>query len=66
MSQSNTATNTNDPSCLNPTNNTPLLVARGISKQFSGLMGLKQIDFVLAPTKAHQDFTKDNINQYDF
>ncbi len=37
MSQNNIATNSHDPFCLSPTNSAPLLVARGISKQFSGL-----------------------------
>ncbi|MBD1227447.1 autoinducer 2 ABC transporter ATP-binding protein LsrA [Xenorhabdus griffiniae] len=53
MSQSNIATNSHDPFCLSPTNSAPLLVARGISKQFSGLMVLKQIDFFLMPGQVH-------------
>ncbi|PHM73064.1 autoinducer 2 ABC transporter ATP-binding protein LsrA [Xenorhabdus kozodoii] len=53
MSQSNTVTNTNHPFCLNPTNSVPLLVACGIRKQFSGLMVLKQIDFMLMSGQVH-------------
>ncbi|MBD2796200.1 autoinducer 2 ABC transporter ATP-binding protein LsrA [Xenorhabdus sp. 18] len=53
MSQSNSATHIHHSSCLNPTGDTPLLVARGISKQFSGLMVLKQIDFTLMSGQVH-------------
>ncbi|MBI6550192.1 ATP-binding cassette domain-containing protein [Xenorhabdus sp. VLS] len=52
MSQSNTATNTDNP-LYQRHDCTPLLAARGISKQFSGLMVLKQIDFTLMSGQVH-------------
>lgn len=52
MSQSNTATNTDNSlpqyhECM------PLLAAYGVSKQYSGLTVLKQIDFKLMPGQVH-------------